>query len=228
MFKLTKLLRSLSLTFGRPCAIPEEYIRLDLPKTLPVPETQTTQPTQRTTYIDDHLKSEFSLGISFSPRKQSFYPSRTRPRSCSCPVPVGLIDEIFATCPTNYSHPFSSSASSLARPRNDAIDSLAPASLLALLSTLICVGTNRGSRSSIILACIHERSTRHIPIMSTSRRLRRGPFERGGDIELGYPANMRWGPEYRCLLEPSFVATPRTRPSGTQESQKTSSSLAWS
>ncbi|KAI3585563.1 fungal-specific transcription factor domain-containing protein [Fusarium oxysporum f. sp. albedinis] len=44
--------RSLSLTFGRPCAIPEEYIRLDLPKTLPVPETQTTQPTQRTTYIE--------------------------------------------------------------------------------------------------------------------------------------------------------------------------------
>ncbi|EWY89828.1 hypothetical protein FOYG_07481 [Fusarium oxysporum NRRL 32931] len=31
------LLDSLSLTFGRPCAIPEEYIRLDLPKTLPVP-----------------------------------------------------------------------------------------------------------------------------------------------------------------------------------------------
>ncbi|KAF5579854.1 hypothetical protein FPCIR_10919 [Fusarium pseudocircinatum] len=29
--------RSLSLTFGRPSAIPEEYIRLDLPKTLPVP-----------------------------------------------------------------------------------------------------------------------------------------------------------------------------------------------
>ncbi|KAJ4258405.1 hypothetical protein NW757_002971 [Fusarium falciforme] len=27
--------RSLSMTFGRPCAIPEEYIRLDLPKPLP-------------------------------------------------------------------------------------------------------------------------------------------------------------------------------------------------
>jgi hypothetical protein len=35
MFILTSSFRSLSLTFGRPCAIPEEYIRLDLPKALP-------------------------------------------------------------------------------------------------------------------------------------------------------------------------------------------------
>ncbi|PTD04758.1 hypothetical protein FCULG_00000093, partial [Fusarium culmorum] len=32
--------RSLSMTFGRPCAIPEEYIRLDLPKPLASDETQ--------------------------------------------------------------------------------------------------------------------------------------------------------------------------------------------
>ncbi|KAF5712451.1 C6 transcription factor [Fusarium globosum] len=37
MSQLTQLCRSLSLTFGRPSAIPEEYIRLDLPKILPVP-----------------------------------------------------------------------------------------------------------------------------------------------------------------------------------------------
>jgi hypothetical protein len=32
---LTGCYRSLSMTFGRPCAIPEEYIRLDIPQPLP-------------------------------------------------------------------------------------------------------------------------------------------------------------------------------------------------
>lgn len=34
--QLTNLRRSLSMTFGRPCTIPEEYIRLDLPEHLPL------------------------------------------------------------------------------------------------------------------------------------------------------------------------------------------------
>ncbi|VTO81501.1 unnamed protein product [Fusarium graminearum] len=39
-YKLTMPHRSLSMTFGRPCSIPEEYIRLDLPKPLASDETQ--------------------------------------------------------------------------------------------------------------------------------------------------------------------------------------------
>ncbi|CAG1962429.1 unnamed protein product [Fusarium graminearum] len=40
VYKLTMPYRSLSMTFGRPCSIPEEYIRLDLPKPVASDETQ--------------------------------------------------------------------------------------------------------------------------------------------------------------------------------------------
>lgn len=34
--QLTNIRRSLSMTFGRPCTIPEDYIRMDLPEHLPL------------------------------------------------------------------------------------------------------------------------------------------------------------------------------------------------
>ncbi|RGP72628.1 hypothetical protein FLONG3_6636 [Fusarium longipes] len=44
-----ELTRSLSMTFGRPCAIPEDYIRLDLPKPLATPTTTTDEVHQMST-----------------------------------------------------------------------------------------------------------------------------------------------------------------------------------
>jgi hypothetical protein len=43
-------------------------------------------------------KSELSLGISFFPCKQSFHPSRTRPRSCTYTVTVNLLEVQLRQC----------------------------------------------------------------------------------------------------------------------------------